>query len=198
MTALHQLVPRAALAAGAAAVLALLAVGAAWAHATIVPATGLAGGELYALSVPNEIDGETTTAVTLTVPDGFTVGQFEPSPGWERTVERTGAGHEGAVRAVTWTAVRGGSDEGALFQFTGRSSSAGTFTFAVAQTYSDGTVVDWAGEEGSELPAPVVTTKSALSGGGTSALALAALALAGAALAVGIVALVRRGRPGAG
>jgi uncharacterized protein YcnI len=181
---------RLALAAAAAASLALLAAGSALAHAEVVPSTGLADGQLYALSVPNEIEGATTTRVVLTVPEGFAIDVFAESPGWERTVERTG--DAGAIGSVTWRATEGGADEGAVFQFTGSSPSPGTFRFAVAQSYSDGTVVDWAGDEDSEFPASLVTTRSSLGGGGASWLALAALLVGGAGLVLGTLALVRR------
>ena len=45
---------------------------------------------------------------------------------------------------------------------------AGTYTFQVEQTYSDGSIVDWAGSESSAAPAPTIAAKSSLGGGGTS------------------------------
>jgi uncharacterized protein YcnI len=184
---------RVALPAVALAALWMLGAGSALAHVGVLPSTGLADGELYALSVPDEVDGATTTRVVLTVPEGFSIGLFVPSPGWERTVERAGAGEDAAVRSVTWRAIGGaGPGEGALFQFTGRSSSPGTFRLAVEQSYSDGTVGDWSGEEDAELPAAFVTTRRSLGGGPSSWLALGALVLAGAALLLGALALARR------
>ena len=43
-------------------------------------------GELqqYSLAVPTEKEGATTTKIVLTVPDGFSIDSFTPSPGWQR------------------------------------------------------------------------------------------------------------------
>ena len=76
-------------------------------------------------------------------------------------------------------------------------TKAGSYTFAVRQTYSDGSVVDWSGPESSDTPAPVVDLVSALGdGGGTSTLSLVALVLGAIALVVAVGGLVARsGRP---
>jgi hypothetical protein len=65
-----------------------------------------------------------------------------------------------------------------------------TYTFKVRQTYSDGTVVDWAGPESSDTPAPAIEAKASLGGGGSNTLAIIALAVAGLALVVAVVGLV--------
>ena len=82
--------------------------------------------------------------------------------------------------------------EDSAFSFLAIAGASGTYTFAVRQTYSDGSVVDWAGPESSDAPAPVVKAVSSL-GGGTSTLAIVALALAAIALIVALVGLVARG-----
>ena len=46
----------------------------------------------FTLSVPTEEEGATTTEIRLTVPDGFAIDSFEPSPGWKRTEAATGSG----------------------------------------------------------------------------------------------------------
>ena len=41
-----------------------------------------------------------------------------------------------------------------------------TYTFQVEQTYSDGSIVNWAGPESSAAPAPTIEAESSLGGGG--------------------------------
>ena len=60
------------------------------------------------------------------------------------------------------------TEEDSVFQFLAPSDTAKTYSFKVRQTYSDGSVVDWAGPEISDTPAPTVEAKSSLGGGGGS------------------------------
>jgi len=80
-----------------------------------------------------------------------------------------------------------------VFHFTATLESAKTYGVRVRQLYSDGSIVDWAGAEGSEQPAAIVEGVSSFGGGGGSTLAVFALALAGLALIVGLASLVVRG-----
>ena len=48
-----------------------------------------------------------------------------------------------------------------LLPFTGSAKNEGDYVFKVSQTYSDGSVVDWAGSEDSDTPAPVVAVGAA-------------------------------------
>ncbi len=48
-----------------------------------------------------------------------------------------------------------------LLPFTGSAKDEGDYTFKVSQTYSDGSVVDWAGSEDSDTPAVVVAVGAA-------------------------------------
>src|SRR5688572_8296942 len=82
--------------------LALLATASAFAHARVLPDKALAGGQLYALSVPNEIDNASTTKVVLTVPEGFSIGLIAVTPGWTHRLDSTGSGEETRVSSVTW------------------------------------------------------------------------------------------------
>jgi hypothetical protein len=64
----------------------------------------------------------------------------------------------------------------------------------VQQTYSDGSIVNWAGSESSEDPAPTIEVKSSLgSGGGVSVLSIIALIVGLLGLLLGAFALVARG-----
>jgi len=73
--------------------------------------------------------------------------------------------------------------------FLGRPDSSQTYTFAVRQTYSDGSVVDWSGAESSDAPAPTVEAKDSF-GGGNSLVSVIALVVGGLALALAVAALV--------
>ena len=183
------------------ATLAAVAAGSAFAHAELSPPVALAGaGQLFTLAVPTEKEDATTTAVSLTVPDGFSIDSFAAAPGWKRQVQATGSGEEAVVQKVTWTVAStepgGGvpAGEDAVFQFLALAKSAKTFTFEVEQTYSDGSVVDWSGPESSDTPAPTVEAVSSLSGGSgssNSTLAIVALVVAVIGLVIGGIALAR-------
>jgi uncharacterized protein YcnI len=179
-----------------AAGVALAAAGAAWAHAEISPAvTVTKTAQLFTLAVPTEKENLTTTKVELTPPEGFAIDSFVPSPGWRRVVQQTGSGEDTTVQKVTWVGGKVPTEEDALFQFLASTGSSKTYTFEVRQTYSDGSVVDWTGPEGSDTPAPTIESKDSLGGGGgSSTLEIVALVLGAAGLVVGVVALLAGGR----
>jgi len=144
--------------------------------------------------VPTEKDNVTTTRVVLTVPSGFGIDSFAPSPpGWKRQVQQTGSGDNAVIQKVTWTGGRTPTGEDSLFQFLAQPASSQTYTFQVQQTYSDGSIVNWAGSESSDAPAPTIETKDSLGGGGTSVLTIVALVLGVLGLLAGGFALAERG-----
>ena len=166
----------------------------AFAHAEMSPAVALTKhGQLFTLAVPTEKENATTTKIELTPPSGFAIDSFVPSPGWKRNVQSTGSGESTEIHNVTWSGGHVPAEEDALFQFLASADSAKTYTFKVRQTYSDGTVVDWAGPESSDTPAPQVELKSSLGGGGSSTLAIIAIAVGAVALAVGLLGLLSGG-----
>ena len=161
------------------------------AHAEVSPPTVLAGAsQVFTLAVPTEKENATTTKVELTPPDGFAVDEFVPSPGWKRSVEQAGSGEEADVTKVTWEGGDVPSGEAAAFSFLAHPDSAKTYTFAVRQTYSDGSVVDWSGSENSDAPAPAVDAVDSLGGGGSSTVSWIALAVGVLAAVLAVVALV--------
>jgi uncharacterized protein YcnI len=185
---------RAAVAVVATAAVALVAVAAASAHARISPSVSVSGQlELYSLAVPTEKEGATTTKIELTLPDGFSIDSFVPTPGWRRVVQQTGSGDSAVISKVTWSGGSTPTGEDSLFQFLGEAASSKTYTFQVEQTYSDGSIVDWSGPESSASPAPTVEAKSSLGGGGSSTLAIVALVVGVIGVVLGAVALVSRG-----
>ena len=164
------------------------------AHARISPPVALAKElQTFTLAVPTEKESATTTAIELTLPNGFSIDSFSPSPGWRRSVQQTGSGEGAVVQKVTWSGGSVPTGEDATFQFLARPAARSTYTFSVRQTYSDGSVVDWSGPESADAPAPTIEARSSLGGGGSSTLALVALVLAGLALVVGIAGLVAGG-----
>jgi uncharacterized protein YcnI len=185
---------RTALALGVAAIAALVVVAGASAHARISPAVSLSNElQLYSLAVPTEKEGATTKEITLTVPKGFSIDSFVPSPGWKRTEQSAGSGENTVIQKVTWTGGHVPTEEDSLFQFLGQPSKPGTYTFQVQQTYSDNSIVNWTGSESSEDPAPAIEAKSSLGGGGSSTLSIVALVVGAVGILLGGIALASRG-----
>jgi uncharacterized protein YcnI len=178
-----------------AATAALVAASSASAHAELSPPVALAKHlQLFTLAVPTEKENATTTEIELSPPQGFSIDSFVPSPGWKRTLQRTGSGEEAVITRVTWTGGKMPTGEDSTFGFLAQPAGAKTYTFGVRQTYSDGSVVDWNGPESSDTPAPTIEAKSSLGGGGTSTITIVALVLGALGTAIAIFALVSGGR----
>ena len=172
------------------AALAAVAASGAFAHARISPPVSLAGAlQLYSLAVPTEKAGATTTKIVLDVPKGFSIDSFVPSPGWTRQLQQTGSGDSAVIQQVTWTGGKTPTEEDSLFQFLAQPAKSGTYTFLVQQTYSDGSIVDWADPETGAHPAPAIQAKSSLGGGGTPLLTIVALVVGAVGILVGGAAL---------
>jgi uncharacterized protein YcnI len=170
----------------------LIAAAPAWGHAAISPPVAETGVlQQFTLAVPTEKEGATTTEIELTVPDGIGIDSFEAAPGWTRNVAATGSGEEAIVNKVTWTGGSVPTGEDAVFHFSASiTGGAKTYTFAVRQTYSDGSVVDWNGSESSDSPSPTIVAVSSLGGGSSSTLAIVALVVAAIGLLVAFAALL--------
>jgi uncharacterized protein YcnI len=178
----------------AAVLAALVLPTAAFAHARVSPPVSLAKQlQLYSLVVPTEKENATTTRIVLTVPSGFSIDSFVPSPGWHRVLQQTGSGENAVVQKVTWSGGHVPTEDDSLFQFLAEPSSSGTYTFRVQQTYSDGSIVDWSGAESSESPAPTIEAKSSLGGGGTPAATIIAIGLGALGVILGVAALLMHG-----
>ncbi len=173
-------------------VVALMIPAVASAHARISPPVSVTGElQLYSLAVPTEKSNLTTSRIVMTVPDGFGIDSFvPPPPGWHQSIQQTGSGDSAVITKVTWTGGKTPTGEDSLFQFLAQPASSKTYTFQVQQTYSDGSIVDWAGPESSAAPAPTIDAKSSLGGGGVSALTIVALIVGLLGLGAGGFALV--------
>ena len=156
------------------------------AHARVSPAVSLSGKlQMYSLAVPTEKSGLTTSKIVMTVPDGFGIDSFAPPPpGWTQSIQQSGSGNNAVITKVTWTGGKTPTGEDSLFQFLAQPASSKTYTFLVEQTYSDGSIVNWAGPESSDAPAPTIEAQSSL-GGGSSVSALAIIALVVGLLGLG-------------
>lgn len=162
------------------------------AHARVSPAVSLSGKlQLYSLAVPTEKSGLTTTNLVMTVPSGIGIDSFVPpaSP-WHVQLAQTGSGDNAVVTKVTLTGGNTPTGEDTLFQFLAQPASAKTYTFQVEQTYSDGSIVNWAGSESSAAPAPTIDVADSLGGGGVSLLTIIALIVGVLGLLAGGFALI--------
>ena len=102
----------------------------AFAHARVSPPVSLAKQlQLYSLAVPTEKDNATTAKIVLTVPAGFSIDSFVPSPGWHRVLQQTGSGESAVIQKVTWSGGAVPTEEDSLFQFLAEPSASGTYTF---------------------------------------------------------------------
>ena len=166
--------------------------GAAFAHATVSPPVAETGVlQQFTLAVPTEKEGATTTGVQLTVPEGVAIDSFEAEPGWKRSVSATGSGESAVVNTVTWTGGAVPTGEDAVFRFSATlTGGSQTYTFGVRQTYSDGSVVEWTGNETSDTPSPTIKGVSSIGGGSSSTLAMIAIAVAAVALLLAVVSLL--------
>jgi uncharacterized protein YcnI len=169
---------------------------AASAHARISPPVSVAGKlQLYSLAVPTEKSGLTTSTIVMTVPSGFGIDSFVPPPaGWQMHLRQTGSGDSAVVTKVTWTGGRTPTGQDSLFQFLAQPAAAKTYTFGVEQTYSDGSIVNWAGSKSSPAPAPMIEAASSLGGGGVSVLTIVALVVGVLGLLAGGYALTSGSR----
>ena len=173
----------------AAIALSLLFATSASAHAVISPPVVTSGTtQVFTLAVPTEKAGATTTQIELTPPEGFAIDSFVAASGWTRKTDQSGSGEDVVVRKATWTGGSTPTGEAAVFQFVGHPDAANKYTFKVRQTYSDGSVVDWTGDEASQEPAPVVEAKATLGGGG--GLATISFVIATVALVLGAIAVL--------
>ncbi len=169
----------------------------AMAHAVVSPPVAQSKElQVFTLSVPTEKEDATTTRVELTLPSGFAIDSLAPPPApWKQQVQSTGSGENTVIQKVTWSGGNTASEQDSVFQFNASTDSSRTYTFRVRQTYSDGSVVDWTGPEGSDTPAPTVKAVSDLGSGGsrTSTLSIVALVVGGMGVVLGIAALLYRG-----
>ncbi|MBO7744679.1 YcnI family protein [Paenibacillus sp. MWE-103] len=142
---------------GAAAISLFLFASMASAHVTVQPKQTTQGSyEVFSVRVPSESENVTTTGVKVTVPDGVAISRVEPKAGWKYDLEL--APDTKAVKSITWTAEGAGlaQTEFTDFRISGKvADDAAQLVWKAYQTYSDKSVVEWVGADGSDHPASV-------------------------------------------
>jgi uncharacterized protein YcnI len=169
----------------------------AFAHAELFPNEIPSGdGYLLSLAVPNEKDTASTTQIQVTMPADFDLEHVAPVPGWTVSVagQHMENGEMGGGNQITWKGKLSGTQL-AVLPFVGVPKKAKAYAFTVRQTYSDGSVVLWSGDESSDTPAAHVTAtaEASSSGGGSDSsktIAIIALIVGGLGLVVGGAGLV--------
>jgi uncharacterized protein YcnI len=164
----------AALALGAAALLAVSAPLSASAHVSLEANTATPGSyDTLTFRVPNEAtDGSATNKVTISLPDdtGLLASvSYVPVPGWTAELVTTKLatpivnGDDTTTEAVTqvvWTATAGSEyghgTLGVFKLFVGPIPKVGKITIPVDQGYTDGKVVSWSQAPDGDNPAPVL------------------------------------------
>jgi uncharacterized protein YcnI len=169
---------------------------AAQAHVTLNPGSVPAGSyQVLSVRVPNEDDKAATTKVRLQFPSGFASASYEAQAGWKakvtmrklaRPLQTANGPVAREVAAITWTGSRRGLGRIAPGQFRDfrisvkvPGKAGDTLTFKALQTYSNGTVVRWAGAPSADKPAPTVAVTAPASAHGHGAKAKAKAAHAG-------------------
>ena len=169
-------------------------------HARVSPAVSRSGQlQSYTLAVPTEKAGAATTAVTLSVPAGFSIDSFAPSPGWRRSLKQSRSGDNAVVQQVTWSGGHTPTGEDSVFSFLAQPAQPGTVRFTVTQTYSDGSIVEWNGPGSSAAPAPTIEAVSSFGAGGqggSATLDVIAIVVSVIAILAAGVALAERRGPG--
>ncbi|MCQ4085302.1 YcnI family protein [Saccharibacillus sp. JS10] len=118
------------------------------AHVTVLPKESATGAwETYTMKVPVEKDVN-TNKVVLKMPEGVEFQQYEPIPGWTTTVDESAG-------TVTWEAEGDGIGAGQFqrFTFVAKNPAAeGEVAWDAFQYYTDGSIVEWTGDENAATP----------------------------------------------
>jgi uncharacterized protein YcnI len=136
--------------------------GAASAHVTVQPKETAQGKyETFTVKVPSEKADVKTIKIEVKVPEEVNITRFEPKPGWTYETQKDASGK---IISVIWTAEGEGlsSTDFGQFNMNGKVADDATeIVWKAAQTYSDGSIVEWAGEENSDYPSSVTVVSPA-------------------------------------
>ncbi|MBS4172138.1 DUF1775 domain-containing protein [Bacillus sp. FJAT-49736] len=126
--------------------------GIASAHVTVKPNVSAPGAwETYTIKIPVEKEIP-TTKVTLKIPNGVELEQYQPAVGWKVTAKKDSAGK---VTDITWEATSEGILPGQFQQFNfvaKNPDKEGSAAWDAYQYYKDGSIVEWTGNEKSQTP----------------------------------------------
>jgi uncharacterized protein YcnI len=138
----------------------MLFAGIASAHVVVFPKETIQGSyEKFTVRVPTEQDTP-TMKVEVKVPETVEVSRTMPFSGWKSELTKDA---NGKVTSVIWTATGEGlnSTEFGEFSMQGKvAPTAATIVWKAIQTYKDGSIVEWIGDEKSDHPASVTTVKA--------------------------------------
>lgn len=122
------------------------------AHVTVSPSSSAPGSwETYSIKIPSEKDLP-TIKVALKAPEGFDFKQYRPVPDWKVALTKD---ETGRITTVSWSAEKHGIGPGEFqkFEFIGKNpDSEANLAWDAFQYYSDGSIVEWTGEVGSDKP----------------------------------------------
>jgi uncharacterized protein YcnI len=142
----------------------MLFAGMASAHVTVFPKETIQGSyEKFTVRVPTE-QNTPTIKVEVKIPETVEVSRTMPLSGWKSELTKDA---NGKVTSVIWTAVAEGlaSTEFGEFSMQGKVDKAATaIVWKAVQTYKDGSIVEWIGDEKSDHPASVTTVKAVPAG----------------------------------
>ncbi|MEX1030749.1 MAG: YcnI family protein [Paenibacillaceae bacterium] len=131
--------------------------GIASAHVTVYPKETLQGAyEKFTVRVPTEKEVP-TTEIKVLIPEHVNVSRFEPKSGWDYEVSRDTTDK---IISVIWTASGEGLSSTEFGEFNMQGKVGGDATHIIwkaYQTYQDGSVVEWIGDEGTDKPASITT-----------------------------------------
>jgi uncharacterized protein YcnI len=129
--------------------------GIASAHVVVNPQEAIQGTfQEFSVRVPNE-KSIPTVKVELDIPADVDISQLNPAPGWKYDLTKDTSGK---ITKITWTSTGNGIAESEYenFNFAGLISKKTTaIGWKAHQTYKDGSIIDWVGDEKSGTPAPV-------------------------------------------
>jgi uncharacterized protein YcnI len=138
----------------------MLFAGIASAHVTVFPKEAIQGSyEKFTVRVPSEQDTP-TMKVEVKIPETVEISRTMPLSGWKSELTKDA---NGKVTSVIWTATAEGltSTEFGEFSMQGKVDKAATsIVWKAVQTYKDGSIVEWIGDEKSDHPASVTTVKA--------------------------------------
>jgi uncharacterized protein YcnI len=133
----------------------ILIAGIASAHVVVFPKEAIQGSyEKFTIRVPTEQDTP-TVKVEVKIPETVDISRTMPLAGWKSEFTKD---TNGKVISVIWTSTAEGLSptEFGEFNMQGKvDSAAASIVWKATQTYKDGSVVEWAGDDKSKHPAAI-------------------------------------------
>lgn len=133
----------------------LVFAGIASAHVVVNPQDAIQGTfQEFSVRVPSE-KSIPTVKVELDIPADVDISQLNPATGWKYDLTKDTSGK---ITKITWASTGDGlaQSEFENFNIAGLiSKNVNAIGWKAHQTYKDGTIVDWVGDDKSDTPAPV-------------------------------------------